>query len=59
MTPEKAYIILVEGDVDQVCETQKDATRETRDLRAMGVGHVRVVVCPWDDQDEMIERLET
>lgn len=53
--PATAYIIVADNEVDQVCETKADAQREARDLRDMGC-KVRIVECPWDQQDQVIDK---
>lgn len=53
----QAFILIVDGSVDQVCETRADAQRERRDLIAMGCT-VKTVVCPWDKQDDVIAKIE-
>lgn len=40
--PTDAYMVLVEGECDQICGTKREADKEARDLRSMG--HGRVVV---------------
>lgn len=51
----KAYILLVDGELDQVCETRQDAEAEAKELRKFG--RVKIVVCPWAEQDATIDRL--
>lgn len=44
------YIILVDGDIDQVCETEATAKREVRDLKKMDCGKVTVKkVATWEE----------
>lgn len=31
-----AYVIIADDEVDQICDSAKEANREIRDLRAMG-----------------------
>jgi len=52
-TPTHAYLIIADGDLDQVCETREDARREANDLRMMGCDIV-VHKCLWDDQNAVI-----
>jgi len=40
------YVIFVDGDLDQICETKADALREKRDLIQMDCGRVTVKEFP-------------
>lgn len=57
-TPETAFIILADGEVDQVCENRQTANKEKRDLIAMGC-QVKIITCPWSEQGELLDVLES
>lgn len=51
------YVIIADGEFDQVCETKAQAAKEKRDLTAMGCT-VRVkLVRSWDEADELEARI--
>lgn len=52
----KAYILVADGEFDQVCEDREQACEEKASLVAMGCT-VKVKVCPWVDQDVVIGKL--
>ena len=56
-TPTTAYILIADGTLDQVCETNADARRERKDLQGMGC-QVSVIMAPWSKQDKAIEMFE-
>ena len=53
--PKTAYIIMIDGEVDQVCETLSTAQKEYTDLRGMGCKAI-IRTCDWREQDAFIER---
>ena len=55
-TGKTAYIILCEGEFDQVCETETQAKQEIQWLRKRGFS-VKLHRVPWDKQDEFITSL--
>ena len=52
-TPVTAYIIVADGEVDQIASSKEVAMQERLDLKAMGC-RVFVVACPWADQDRTV-----
>lgn len=54
--PTDAFIIIADGEFDQVCDNRSDAAIVRRELRGMGCT-VRVVRCAWDEQDEVMDGL--
>jgi len=52
-----AYILIADGDVDQVCETASDAARERRNLIALGCT-VKIRRCAWINQDTIIDQID-
>ena len=51
------YVILADGEFDQVCETIADARRERKDLKKIGCT-VRVVTCAdWSAVDALEQKL--
>lgn len=46
------FAILTADGLDQIVETGLAANREARDLRAMGVGRVKIVPLTSDNPDE-------
>lgn len=49
-----AYVFIVDGEFDQVCETVDQAATEKQGLTALGCSVV-VKVVPWDEQDAYID----
>jgi len=56
-TPKTAYIIIADGEVDQVCETQLGSVAVMSRLHAKGHS-VYIVSAPWEKQDAVIDRLQ-
>ena len=52
----KAYIIIADNEIDQICETVEDTLREQIDLIKMGC-EVLIVTCPFDYQDAKCEEI--
>lgn len=52
------YMILVDGDCDQIVETRAIAEREKRDLINMGCGPVRIREFPcWEAAEQYEDKL--
>ena len=59
LNDKKAYIIVTDGEFDQVCETMEQALQEKFDHHdAFDFEFVDIVVVAWDEQDRVIERIE-
>lgn len=54
--PEFAYIIIADGVVDQVCETEEEAFEVTAKLRRMEY-NTRIKTVAWEEQDAVIASL--
>lgn len=52
--PTTAYIVTADGSLDQICETKDQANMVKKSLMQMGC-RVKVLTCPWKDQDKAIE----
>ena len=54
--PMLAYILIADGEFDQVCESLVESNKQTDGLKALGC-RVKVKVCPWAEQDSIIDKL--
>jgi hypothetical protein len=53
------YVIIADNEFDQICETEKDAIREKRDLKRMGCEVTIKKVADWKEADELEERMQS
>lgn len=50
------YVLIADGEVDQVCETKRDKDREVRDLRKMGCHVIAHAFATWDSAQAFIDK---